>query len=379
MSHAHYPCPDPIRPINPGRPVIVGLSGGVDSSVAAWLLAREYQVQALFMKNWEEDDRDGHCSAAEDLADASAVARQLGLPLLTRNFASEYWQRVFSHCLEEFRRGRTPNPDVWCNREIKFQVFLDQALDLGADGIATGHYARIGRDGDLLTLEKGRDPDKDQSYFLHTLGQHQLAHSLFPLGDLLKDQVRALAREQGLVTHQKKDSTGICFIGERNFRQFLKQYLPAQPGEIHSPEGRVLGEHQGLMYHTLGQRKGLGIGGLDGAGEQPWYVVAKDLSRNVLVVAQGHDHPLLMSSRLRARELSWVTGTAPTPGTPLQCKTRYRQPDQACHISDAGSDADGPWLTVSFDRPQRAVTPGQSVVFYQGDVCLGGGVIDSCE
>ena len=359
----------------PRAKVIVGLSGGVDSSVAASLLRADYDVSALFMKNWDEDDSDGRCSAATDLEDARQVAAHLVLPLITRNFAAEYWDRVFQHCLDEFQRGRTPNPDILCNREIKFDVFLEQALALGARYIATGHYARkiAGDDGWLLA--KARDTSKDQTYFLYTLGQRQLNHSLFPLGTLTKDEVRSLARREGLVTHGKKDSTGICFIGERNFKPFLMRYLPARPGEIRTPEGKVIGIHDGLMYHTLGQRKGLGIGGLKDAGEEPWYVVAKDLAKNCLIVAQGQDHPLLFSTELRAGDLHWVSGEAPPLPFTCHCKTRYRQPDQACTITHIEHGQ----AVVKFAHPQRAVTLGQSVVFYAGDICLGGGIIESTD
>ncbi len=359
----------------PREKVVVGLSGGVDSSVAAQLLRGQYDVTALFMKNWDEDDRDGHCSAAQDLGDARSVAEHLGLPLVTRNFAAEYWDSVFSHCLEEFRRGRTPNPDILCNREIKFKVFLDQALELGARYIATGHYARRLAGADGWQLAKARDVNKDQSYFLYTLGQQQLEHCLFPLGELHKDEVRQLAQQAGLVTHGKKDSTGICFIGERNFKPFLMRYLPAQPGPIQTPEGKVIGRHDGLMYHTLGQRKGLGIGGLKDATESAWYVVAKDLTANALIVAQGHDHPLLFSRRLRAVDLSWVAGRAPELPLACHCKTRYRQPNQACTITAIDDGV----ASVEFSRPQRAVTLGQSVVFYAGEICLGGGIIDASD
>lgn len=352
--------------------VIVGLSGGVDSSVAALLLREQgHHVEGLFMKNWEEDDTPGHCSAAADLADAQAVADALGIRLHTVNFATEYWDRVFSHFLDEYRAGRTPNPDVLCNKEIKFRAFLEHALDLGADFIATGHYARRDTLGDRHRLLRGVDTGKDQTYFLYTLGQRQLARSLFPVGHLPKAEVRRLAAEHGFVTAQKKDSTGICFIGERNFRDFLKQYLPAQPGDILTPEGDRLGRHEGLMYYTLGQRQGLGIGGRAGAREEPWYVVGKDMERNVLYAAQDRDHPWLLSDALSAVQLHWVAATP--PALPLRCtaKTRYRQQDAACTISAIANGC----ATVRFDAPQWAVTPGQSIVFYQGEECLGGGVI----
>ena len=358
--------PSPLR-------VIVGLSGGVDSAVAALrLLEQGHVVEGLFMKNWEEDDSEGHCSAAEDLRDAEAVAERLGIELYTVNFSAEYWDRVFEYFLAEYRAGRTPNPDVMCNKEIKFKAFLERALTLGADAIATGHYARVAH-GRPHRLLKGRDPLKDQSYFLHLLGQPQLARSLFPLGELEKTEVRRLAAEAGFVNAAKKDSTGICFIGERPFREFLTRYLPAQPGDIETPEGRVIGRHHGLMYHTLGQRKGLGIGGRQDAGEEPWYAAAKDLERNVLIAVQGHDHPLLYSRRLRAGQLHWIAGTPPPIPLPCTAKVRYRQADQACTLSTV----DGSHGDVVFDEAQRAVTPGQSVVFYQGDECLGGGIIEA--
>lgn len=352
--------------------VIVGMSGGVDSSVSAWLLMQEgYQVEGLFMKNWEEDDGTEYCTAKEDLADALAVCDRLGIKLHTANFAAEYWDNVFEHFLHEYRAGRTPNPDILCNKEIKFKAFLDYALVLGADYIATGHYVRRGDDANNATLLKGLDGNKDQSYFLHAVPGTQIAKSLFPVGALEKPEVRRIATEQGFINHAKKDSTGICFIGERRFSDFLKQYIPAQPGKIETDAGKVVGEHQGLMYYTLGQRQGIGIGGQKDASEEPWYVVHKDLERNVLVIGQGHEHPLMLSRCLRTQHIDWVTGE---PALPLRCtaKTRYRQPDQACTIS---KDADG--YLVLFEDMQRAVTPGQSVVFYLGDECLGGGVIET--
>jgi len=354
--------------------VMVGLSGGVDSAVAALLLLEQgFQVQGLFMKNWEEDDREDYCSAAADFADAQAVADTLGIALRGVNFSAEYWERVFDHFLTEYRAGRTPNPDVLCNREIKFKAFLDYARELGAERIATGHYARSTREADGWHLRCAEDPDKDQTYFLYTLGQRPLQRSLFPLGGLRKAQVRRLAREAGLPNHAKKDSTGICFIGERRFRDFLSRYLPATPGPIETPDGRTVGTHHGLMYYTLGQRKGMGIGGRSDAGEAPWFVAAKDLERNVLIVAQGHDHPLLLHPGLEASQLHWVSGAPPGP-VPYRCgaRIRHRQPLQPCSIVDL----DGERCRVRFGQPQWALAPGQSVVFYRDEDCLGGGVIE---
>jgi tRNA-specific 2-thiouridylase len=353
--------------------VIVGMSGGVDSSVSALLLQQQgYQVEGLFMKNWDEDDGTEYCTAKADLADAEAVCQKLGIKLHTANFAAEYWDNVFEHFLEEYKAGRTPNPDILCNREIKFKVFLEYAQMLGAELIATGHYVRrADRDGCTYLL-KGLDGNKDQSYFLHAVGEDEFAKTLFPVGELEKPEVRRLAEEHDLITHNKKDSTGICFIGERRFKDFLEQYLPAQPGEIQTPDGTVIGKHSGLMYHTIGQRQGLGIGGVKGASEAPWFVVEKDLQRNVLVAAQGTDHPLLFSDSLLASAPHWING-APTEKT-FRCtaKTRYRQADQACTVTITDSG-----LNVEFDKPQRAVTPGQSVVFYQDDICMGGAVIEA--
>lgn len=352
--------------------VIVGLSGGVDSSVAALrLLQQGYAVEGLFMKNWEEDDDENYCAAAEDLADARAVADRLGIHLHTVNFASEYWDRVFAYFLDEYRAGRTPNPDVLCNREIKFKAFLDYALDLGADNIATGHYADVACSAGSCSLLRAADDNKDQTYFLYMLGQRALRHTLFPLADLDKPTVRALAREAGFSNHKKKDSTGVCFIGERRFSEFLARYLPANPGEIVSADGQPIGQHGGLMYYTLGQRQGLGIGGVAGAPDEPWYVVDKDLAENRLVVAQGHDHPRLLRNRLRASQLHWIGGQPPPPGKHLHARCRHRQPLQACTIS-----VDGDRLEVEFERPQRAITPGQSVVLYDERKCLGGAIID---
>lgn len=355
-----------------GERVIVGLSGGVDSAVAALrLLERGYNVEALFMKNWDEDDAAGHCPAAADLADAEAVSRRLGIRLHRISFSTEYWDRVFAYFLAEYRAGRTPNPDVICNKEIKFRAFLDYALGLGADFIATGHYARVVHDADGVHLHKGLDPDKDQSYFLHLLDQEQLRRTLFPLGELHKPEVRRIAADAGFPNHAKKDSTGICFIGERKFSDFLARYLPAQPGDIVTTAGEVVGTHQGLMFHTQGQRQGLGIGGRRGDSGEPWYVVAKDLERNRLIVAQGKDHPALFRPALRAEAAHWID--AAPPALPLRCaaKIRYRQADQPCtvHVDDAGG------VRVVFDAAQRAITPGQAIVFYQDDRCLGGATI----
>lgn len=352
--------------------IVIGLSGGVDSSVAALLLKQQgYQLQGIFMKNWEEDD-DQYCSAAEDLQDADRVAKQLGLPLLTRNFSSEYWEKVFQYFLAEYKKGRTPNPDILCNKEIKFKTFLEHATDLGADHIATGHYARCEYRDNKFRLLKARDTNKDQSYFLHQLDQYQLSKSVFPLGTLTKPEVRSLAESAGFANFAKKDSTGICFIGERKFKAFLSQYLPAQRGDIQTVDGEVIGHHDGLMYYTLGQRQGLGIGGSRQGDGQPWYVVAKNLDDNVLVVAQGHDHPRLFSDTLIATDIHWIADIPGEPGFQCMAKTRYRQTDQSCTITELSEQS----CTVRFAQPQRAVTPGQSVVFYQNDECLGGGIID---
>ncbi|TKI07726.1 tRNA 2-thiouridine(34) synthase MnmA [Martelella alba] len=355
--------------------VIVGMSGGVDSSVSAYLLQQQgYQVEGLFMKNWEEDDNEEYCTAASDLADAQAVCDRLGITLHTVNFAAEYWDNVFELFLSEYRAGRTPNPDVLCNKEIKFKAFLEFAAeDLGADFIATGHYVRRDDSERHSRLLRGLDANKDQSYFLYTLGERQLAQCLFPVGALEKPEVRRIARELGLATAAKKDSTGICFIGERKFRDFLSRYLPARPGKIVTVDGQPMGEHQGLMYHTLGQRKGLGIGGTREGSEDPWYVVDKRVEDNILVVAQGHEHPQLMSTGLTAGQLHWVDGR-PLVGA-LRCavKTRYRQPDIACLVEPRDEGR----VQVTFDEPVAAVTPGQSAVFYLGEQCLGGGVIET--
>lgn len=354
--------------------VVVGLSGGVDSSVCALLLREQgYDVHGVFMKNWEDSYEPGYCSAGQDLIDAQEVCETLSIPLHTVNFTMEYRDRVFLHFLEESRKGRTPNPDILCNKEIKFKAFLNHARRLGADFIATGHYARRVEKNGHQHLLKGLDGSKDQSYFLHTLDQSQLARALFPVGGLQKRQVRELAAKADLVTHDKKDSTGICFIGERNFREFLSHYLPTRPGLMQTPEGETVGEHGGLMFYTVGQRQGLGIGGRRADSGDPWYVIDKDLNRNILIVAQGRDHPLLYHRRLRASQLYWVAGSPPEDSGQLRAKTRYRQPDQACSLNLS----DGGFAEVTFAEPQRALTPGQSVVFYAGDECLGGGIIDA--
>jgi tRNA-specific 2-thiouridylase len=357
------------------RKVILGLSGGVDSAVAAFLLREAgADVEALHMTNWEDDD--GYCSAAEDLQDARRVCDRLGIPLHHVNFAKQYRERVFEYFLDEYRRGRTPNPDVLCNREIKFGVFRDYAKRLGGELLATGHYARIASVDGNAALLKARDGNKDQSYFLHAVSAEALAETVFPLGDLDKAAVRRIAREQGLAVHDKKDSTGICFIGERPFREFLSSFLPAQPGPILTPDGREVGRHHGLMYYTLGQRQGLGIGGRRDAGDAPWYVVDKDATRNALVVDQG-DTPLLLSDTLVAGAASWIGREPAQLDAGLRCKAkiRYRQRDQDCTLRRALDDR----LMVTFDVPQRAAAPGQFIVFYQDDRCLGGAVIETVE
>ncbi|OCA53324.1 tRNA 2-thiouridine(34) synthase MnmA [Photorhabdus namnaonensis] len=359
---------------NSQKKVIVGMSGGVDSSVSAYLLQQQgYQVAGLFMKNWEEDDDEEYCSAAADLADAQSVCDKLGIELHTVNFASEYWDHVFEHFLSEYRAGRTPNPDILCNKEIKFKAFLEFAAeDLGADYIATGHYVRRKDINGKSQLLRGLDNNKDQSYFLYILSHQQIAQSLFPVGELEKPEVRRIAEEIGLATAKKKDSTGICFIGERKFRDFLGRYLPAKPGPIMTVDGETVGEHQGLMYHTLGQRKGLGIGGTKEGSEEPWYVIDKDVQNNILIVAQGHEHPRLMSTGLIAQQLHWVDRETLTEKIHCVVKTRYRQQDIPCTVTPINEDK----IEVRFANPVAAVTPGQSAVFYQGEVCLGGGVIE---
>jgi tRNA-uridine 2-sulfurtransferase len=356
--------------LNERKKVIVGLSGGVDSSVAAYLLLQQgYHVEGLFMKNWEDNAET--CTAAKDYADAQSVCEKLSIPLHTANFSERYWQQVFTHFLNELRRGRTPNPDILCNKEIKFTAFLEHALALGADYIATGHYAKIQYADNYYQLLKSVDHNKDQTYFLYTLNQQQLRHSLFPIGELCKPDVRQIAKKLGLLNAQKKDSTGICFIGEKRFKHFLSDYLPAKPGKIYTLDGTLIGQHDGLMYYTIGQRKGLGIGGIANTDEKPWYVLEKDLKRNVLIVGQGESHPQLYRNTLTCDTLDWIRSEI--PALPLHChaKTRYRQPDQACTLQGIQNNE----LIVTFDQPQRAITPGQSIVFYQAHQCLGGGII----
>ncbi len=367
----------------PKERVVVGLSGGVDSAVTAWLLKQQgHEVVGLFMKNWEDDDDSEYCSTRQDFLDAASVADVIGIDIEHVNFAAEYKDRVFAEFLREYRAGRTPNPDILCNAEIKFKAFLDHAVRLGASRIATGHYARVRFDeaSQRHQLLKGLDPAKDQSYFLHRLTQSQLSRAMFPVGELRKTEVRRIAEEIALPVARKKDSTGICFIGERPFREFLNRYLANDPGPMKDDRGRTLGEHVGLSFYTLGQRQGLGIGGIKdkraprgGGDHDPWFVAHKDVERNVLTVVPGHDHPWLLSRTLVADDLSWVAGEPPAPGR-CAAKARYRQADAACEVLDAAALAAGR-LHLRFDEPQWAVTPGQSAVLYNGDVCLGGGVI----
>lgn len=350
--------------------IIVGLSGGVDSAVTALLLKQQgYDVTCVFMKNWEEDDTDTYCPSAQDLADAQAICEHLDLPLQTVNFANSYWDNVFEYFLQNYKAGLTPNPDILCNREIKFKAFLDYALKQGVNTIATGHYARTDVVDNSTQLLTGKDPLKDQSYFLYALNQYQIHHACFPLGGYSKQAVRALAAEHHIPVYDKKDSTGICFIGERKFKSFLEQYLPGKSGDIVDEAGVVIGQHDGLMYYTIGQRQGLKIGGLKSAQEAPWYVAAKDLEKNQLKVVQGQDHPALFKASLTAKDLTWISGKAPTKRT-LQAKIRYRQTASPCTLTVQDNT-----LKVEFEHPQRAVTPGQSIVFYDDEVCLGGGII----
>ena len=355
--------------------VVVGMSGGVDSSVAAWLLKQQdYDVVGVFMKNWEDDDTDEYCTSREDLVDAAAVADVIGIDLEAVNFAAEYRERVFAHFLRDYAAGRTPNPDVLCNSEIKFRAFLDHAVALGADRIATGHYARVRQSSSGATeLLKAVDASKDQTYFLHRLTQEQLAPVLFPLGDMTKRDVRAIAKREGIPTYGKRDSTGICFIGERPFRDFLARYLPRVPGPIVTADGATVGRHDGLAYYTIGQRQGLGIGGTRDGEHAPWFVAGKDIARNALIAVQGHEHPLLFRRGVDAVDMHWIAGVSPALPTRLAAKTRYRMPDAACEIrfDDSGR------VNAAFDAPQWAPTPGQYLVLYDGDVCLGGGVIDT--
>ena len=352
------------------KKVVVGMSGGVDSSVSALLLKEQgYEVIGLFMKNWEDDDSEEYCSSRQDLIDAVSVADRIGIDIEAVNFSAEYKDRVFSEFLREYKSGRTPNPDVLCNSEIKFRAFLEHAMALGADYIATGHYAQVRENEGKFELLKAEDGTKDQSYFLYRLNQKQLSKTIFPLGNLLKREVRKIAKNAGLSNFSKKDSTGICFIGERKFREFLNRYLPREPGEMQTPEGKIVGEHIGLTFYTIGQRHGLDIGG---PGEA-WYVAAKDMERNVLIVVQGHDHPLLFRQELSCSDLSWIGGEAPHANWVYGAKTRYRQADAACSIVGVDSAS----CRVEFAEPQWAVTPGQSLVLYESRVCLGGGIIDS--
>jgi tRNA-specific 2-thiouridylase len=354
--------------------IVLGMSGGVDSSVAAWLLKRAgHEVVGVFMKNWEDDDTDEYCTSRQDFVDAASVADVIGIELDAVNFAAEYRDRVFAQFLAEYRAGRTPNPDVLCNSEIKFDAFLDRAVKLGADCIATGHYARLRQVATRVELVKAVDVSKDQTYFLHQLDQGQLARTLFPLGELTKREVRTIAREQRIPTHAKKDSTGICFIGERPFRDFLARYLPREPGPIETPAGAIVGRHQGLAYYTLGQRQGLHVGGTRGGSDAPWFVAAKDAARNALIAVQGHEHPLLYRSEVHVDAMHWIAGTPSALPLRASAKTRYRMTDARCTLEAMPSGG----LRACFDLPQWTPTPGQYLVVYDGEVCLGGGVINA--